>query len=163
MVAVHASRVARHSGEGGEPVSPVMCRRPDERTDDVGLALGVNEHAQGMHGAVGVPQPVVGIVGVTLIVVHLVVRWAVVLSLLADAYGAFHATVERSVEHCAVVVTAALDHDFAQLLVPQFAAMGGHLFERLAGDLGSKVALRLLGTDVGNGISQGHRRPPGIL
>ena len=73
VVGVHAARVARALGERGQPEAVGLLRHGDERADYVALFLGLEQHAQRMCGAVGVPDPVVGIVWRAVVLVNLAV------------------------------------------------------------------------------------------
>ena len=100
-----------------------------------------------MVGAVGVPDPVVGIEGDSAVVVDFPVIGAEVAAILAEADGAFVGAVEGGVEHLRVVGRAPFDRDFAKGLVPYPASFGGHGVDVITLYFAVEIPAGLLGAD----------------
>ena len=154
MVAVHAARVARHLGEGRHPLRTHLLSHAKVRLDDVLLLGGAQQGAQRVGGAVGVPNPVVGVKGVAIVVVYLSVEGAEVAAVLAEADGALHGTVERGVEHGLLVVGATLDTDSREFVVPCLASGLGYGGDAKALLFAVEVGRGLLGTNERDAVAQ---------
>ena len=74
-----------------------------------------------MCGAVGVPDPVVGVERCSAVLMHLAVIGAEIASVLAQAHGALERAIIRGVEHRLLVVTATRNADFRERRVPRLS------------------------------------------
>ncbi len=154
VVRVHAAGVARDFGEGGHPHVAHLPGHAEVGVDDVFLGLVVDEQAQGVGGAVGVPNPVVGVEGSAVVVVHLAVEGAEVAAVFADADGAFEDAVEGGVEYLLVLLGAARDLDVAQGTVPELASSLGEGLEVVVGQFALEVLAGLFFTDEGDAVAE---------
>ena len=155
MIAVHPSRVSSHFRESWHPFRTHLLCHSEVTFHDIFLFLGLNEGAKRVCRTISIPDPVVGIEGMSVILVHLTVESREVTSVLAQADGALEGTIIRGIEHSFLVFGAAFDANVAERLVPFLATIlddFGHV-EVLA-LLANEVLLRLFLADEGNAVTE---------
>ena len=107
-----------------------------------------------MRSTIGIPQPVIGVEGNTLIIVHLLVEATPVATIFGEADHTLVGAVEGGVEDPALIGRPPFDLYFIQRLRPLIASVLSHQIDFKGLDLLLDIALGLLDTDVGDTIAQ---------
>ena len=154
MRPVHTMRVARDLGEGRQPAFGALLGHTQVAGEHLLLLDGVKQDAQGVGSTVGVPQPVIGVEGNTLIIMHLLIKATPVATIFGEAYHTLVGAVEGGVEDTALIGRPPFDLYFIQRLRPLIASVLSHQIDFEGLDLLLDIALGLLDTDVGDAIAQ---------
>ena len=107
-----------------------------------------------MGSTVGIPQPVIGVEGDSLIIVHLLIKATPVATIFGEADHTLVGAVEGGVEDTALIGRPPFELDLTQRLRPLIAPILSHEIDLEGLDLLLDVALSLLDTDVGDAIAQ---------
>ena len=121
VVAVHTVGIAEDRGEGRHPSR--LAIHTDVGVEFLAFGLRVENGLQGVQRVVGIPRPVVGPEGRTLVGVYIAIPRAVIVAILRDIDHSLVAAVKCRIEGHALILRASLDTNLAQSVVPRRAGI----------------------------------------